>query len=101
MEHLDRLRQQLANQRVDEQAAFHFLQRCEVRRLVKQAEQLSPQRPVVENRDDASVIGAKELAQLETGEQLSEFIIVATESMTLPWQCPVPNGHRDRRHLPW
>ena len=100
MKRLDRLGEQFANQRIGEQTSLGLLQRREVRRLV-QSQLFTHQRPVLENRNDTAVIGAEELAQDEAGEELGELKIVATVSMAIPWQRPVADGQRDRRHRPW
>ena len=100
MKCLDRLGEQFANQRIGKQTSFGFLQRREVWRLV-QSQRFTQQRPVLENRNDTAVIGAEELPQDEAGEELSELKIVATVSMAIPWQRPVADGQRNRRHPPW
>ena len=100
MERRDRLRDQPADERIGEQAAFGLLQGREVRRL-RERQDLPPQRPVIEDRDDAAVVGAEELPQHETREQLGESKIVTAEPMAVGWQRPGADGDRDRRHPPW
>lgn len=99
-EQRDRLCDQPADERIGEQTSFDLLQRREVRRL-REAQEFPPQRPVIENRDDAAVIGAKEFPQHETREELGELIIVTAEPMAVGWQRPVADGDRNHRHPPW
>ena len=70
VEHRHRLRQQSTSAFVGEQTMLGFLQRGEMRRLALQTEDLLDGRAIVEDRDNAAIVNAKEFPQHEAGEQL-------------------------------
>lgn len=94
------LAQQSMNRPATQQALGGFLQGGEVRHTLE-AQQFTKLRPIAQDGDDATVVGAMKGLQGQTGNQLWLGEGLGREAMCVGWQTPFGDPQGNQRHLPW